>query len=110
MRDFEALPFSGAAPSASEWAACASGFSGLNGVQTDYAVAYWAGGSWRIAVPIQAPTDGGVEVFMLTSADGATFNGYRRATWYQVEGEMQTSDHVLWDREYVGEAPQVFVD
>ena len=43
------LPFSGDAPSASEWQNFAEGnFSTLGGdVQTDYSVAYWTAARWR---------------------------------------------------------------
>ena len=45
------LPFSGDAPSASEWQNFAEGnFSTLGGdVQTDYSVAYWTGSCWKLA-------------------------------------------------------------
>ena len=104
------LPFSGVAPSAAEWEGFARNYSTLSGVQQDYAVAYWAGGSWRIAVPLHTPDYGGVEVLMLLSGDGSTLTGYRYATWGQVEGEYSASDHVIWNREYVGASPQVYAD
>ena len=104
------LPFSGTAPGADEWAGFARSYSTRGRAQTDYAVAYWTGDSWRIAVPLETPDNGGVEVLMLMSADGTTFSGYRYATWSQVELELHASDHVTWDREYVGGEPQVFVD
>ena len=44
------LPFSGVAPSASEWQSFAGNFSTLSGgVQTRYAVAYWTGSDWCLA-------------------------------------------------------------
>ena len=47
------LPFSGVAPSATEWQSFAGNFSTLgSGVQTEYAVAYWTGADWCLAVPV----------------------------------------------------------
>lgn len=104
------LPFSDVAPSAAEWESFAANFSNLTGVQTDYAVAFWMGSVWVIAVPAQAPSDGSVEALVLGSDDGATFSGYRYATWSQVEGQMAKSDYVTWNQEYVPGAPTFVAD
>ena len=104
------LPFSDVAPSASEWESFAGNYSNLSGVQQDYAVAYWTGSVWKVAVPIQVPSSGSVEVLTLSSEDGSTFVGYSYATWSQVEAEYSGSDHVLWNQEYVGGAPTVVAD
>ena len=104
------LPFSDVAPSASEWESFAGNYSDLNNVQDDYAVAWWTGNVWILAVPVQVPDSGSVEVLALSSEDGATFNGYRYATWSQVETACQQSDHVVWNEEYVGGTPTVVAD
>ena len=105
------LPFSDVAPSASEWESFAANFSDLSSVQSDYAVAFWTGSVWVVAVPIHEPVDGSVEVLALCSEDGSTFNnGYRYATWSQIESAYEKSDHVLWNDEYVGGTPTVVAD
>ena len=105
-----AMPFSGGAPSADEWASFAGNYHGPGHAQQKYAVGYWTGGSWRIAVPIETPDDPDVETLLLTSDDGVTFSGYRYADWGHVEREYADSDHVVWNSEYVPAAPQVFAD
>lgn len=104
------LPFSGVSPSAAEWESFARNYSARGYVQQEYAVAYWKGGCWRIAVPLRTPDSGSVEVLMLLSEDGSTFSGYRYATWSQVEGEYTSSDHVIWNQEYSGGRPRVVAD
>lgn len=105
-----ALPFAGTGPDASEWKKFANSYSFSGRAQTEYAVAFWSGDSWAVAVPLQVPDSGGVEVLVLLSRDGAGFSGYRHATWSQVDAGIHASDHVIWDREYVSAAPQVFAD
>ena len=104
------LPFSGVSPSAAEWESFAANYADLTNVQADYAVAFYNGGIWVVAVPIQIPEDGTVEVLALSSEDGTAFNGYRYATWAQVEAACQQSDHVIWNDEYVGGTPTVVLD
>lgn len=106
------LPFSDVSPSAAEWQSFAEGnFSTLhNGVQTEYAVAYWNGSCWKVAVPVSAPNDGNVEAFVLTSADGKSFSGYRYSTWSNVRGEYESASYVTWNKEYVGSEPMIVVD
>ena len=104
------LPFSGDAPGAAEWERFSRNYSNKGGIQSDYAVAYWKDGGWRIAVPLQVPDRGSVEVLLLLSRDGATLSGYKYGTWSQVEADYAGSDHVVWNREYVGASPQVYAD
>lgn len=104
------LPFSGDAPGAAEWESFASGYSSLSGAQSKYAVAFWTGSIWVVAVPLREPSDGSVEVLALSSEDGSSFVGYRHATWSQVEDAYEKSDHVLWNEEYVGGTPTVVTD
>ena len=104
------LPFSGVAPSASEWESFAGNYSDLSNIQSDYAVAFWTGKVWVVAVPLQVPEDGSVEVLALSSEDGSTFNGYSYGTWSQVEGGYSQSSHVQWNDEYVGGTPTVVAD
>lgn len=106
------LPFSDVAPSASEWQSFAEGnFTSLSGdVQTDYAVAYWMGETWNLAVPTLEPDDGSVEALVLSSSDGATFSGYRYALWSQIEEEYLGAFYVLWNKEYLSATPVVAAD
>ena len=104
------LPFSDVAPSASEWQSFAGNFASLSGVQKDYAVAYWTGSVWKVAVPLHNPDNGSVEVLMLSSDDGSTFCGYRYSTWSQVESECAGSDHITWNKEYMGGSPLIIAD
>lgn len=104
------LPFSGISPSAAEWESFARNYSALGYAQQEYAVAYWKGGSWRIAVPLRTPDSSSVEVLVLLSEDGSTFSGYRYARWSQIESEYASSDHVIWNQEYSGGRPKVVAD
>lgn len=104
------LPFSGDAPSAAEWERFAGIFSNLSNIQTDYAVAYWSGSNWNVAVPAQVPDSPDVEALVLGSDDGVSFIGYRYATWSRIESEYSASDYVIWNREYVSGAPTVVAD
>jgi hypothetical protein len=104
------LPFSDVSPSASEWQSFSGNYSDLTNVQTKYAVAYWTGSNWNIAVPAQEPSNGSVEVLVLISDDGNTFSGYRYATWSRVESDYSGSTHVRWNKEYAGGTPVIFAD
>ena len=104
------LPFSDISPSASEWERFADNYSNRKHIQSDYAVAFWTGSIWVVAVPLQVPDSGSVEVLALSSEDGETFNGYRYATWSQIERAYADSDRVLWDREYLGDAATIEMD
>lgn len=112
--DFDALssrmPFSGAAPDAGEWASFAANYHTAGPAQQQYAVGYWLNGSWRVAVPLQAPDTAQVEVLLLTSEDGYAFSGYRYANWGQVAQECAAGEHVVWNAEYVPAAPWVVAD
>ena len=104
------LPFSVIAPGADEWQRFAGSFSSLSKPQTKYAVAFWSGSAWIVAVPVHTPDSGSVEVMALSSEDGATFSGYQCASWSQIESACAKSDHVLWNEEYVGGTPTVVAD
>lgn len=96
------LPFSDISPSADEWRSFARGsFSSLSGSpQSKYAVAYWTGGAWKIAVPVAEPASGSVETLVLVSEDGRSFSGYGCTSWSKVKGEYQNSNYVSWNDEY----------
>ena len=106
------LPFSGIAPSASEWQSFAEGnFTTLNGAaQCDYAVAYWNGSVWKLAVPVSEPSSDTVETLVLSSANGSTFSGYAYTTWTEVKGEYLFASYVIWDKEYISASPIITVD
>lgn len=97
------LPFSDVSPSAEEWRSFAEGsFSSLSGAspQTKYAVGYWTGRIWKIAVPVSEPSSGSVETLVLASEDGSTFTGYGCARWSDVSSEYASSKYVVWNDEY----------
>jgi len=97
------LPFSDVSPSAEEWRNLAEGsFSALAGSspQTKYAVAYWTGNVWKVAVPVATPSSGSIETLVLVSEDGATFTGYGCSSWKKIESESQSSSYVSWNDEY----------
>lgn len=97
------VPFSGVSPSADEWAGFAQGgFTDLAGStpQTKYAVAYWTGSSWKIAVPVSEPSSGSVETLVLISEDGQSVTGYGCSSWSQVSSEYESSSYVSWNAEY----------
>ena len=97
------VPFSGVSPSADEWAGFAEGgFTDLPGStpQTKYAVAYWTGVSWKIAVPVSEPSSGSVETLVLISEDGQSVTGYGCSDWSQISSEYESSSYVQWNSEY----------
>lgn len=104
------LPFSDVSPSSSEWERFADNYSNKKHIQSDYAVAFWTGSVWVVAVPLQVPDSGSVEVLALSSEDGESFNGYRYATWSQVEKACGNSKRVVWNDEYVGDSAAVEAD
>jgi len=104
------LPFSGSAPDAHQWQSLAESFADLSSVQTDYAVGFWTGNIWVIAVPVQPPSDGSVEVLAFSSEDGTSFNAFRYATWKQIETACGKSSRVIWNQEYVGGSATVVAD
>ncbi|MBQ8506972.1 MAG: hypothetical protein IJ466_06045 [Clostridia bacterium] len=99
------VPFSDLSPSADEWASFAEGsFESLRGAapQKKYAVAYWTGRCWEIAVPVSAPESGDVEALILATEDGRSFSGYGYAEWEDIREDYQDADYVQWDEEYNG--------
>lgn len=104
------LPFSDVAPSAAEWQSFADNFSNLSHAQSEYAVAYWTGSVWKLAVPAQAPDRGDVETLVLSSEDGKTFSGYHYTRWSKVEREYSGCDRVQWNREYIDGTPTLLSD
>ena len=105
----EALPFSGGAPSAEEWQMFAESFSTLDSgtVQREVSVAYGRvpAGIWPCRS--RSRTRDSVEALMLRSDDGATFSGYKYATWGEVKSGYAASDYVEWNEEYVAGTPVI---
>ena len=113
VEDYDALaamPFSKDAPDAQLWQSLALKYADLSSVQTEYAVGFWTGKIWVIAVPVQPPDDGSVEVLAFSSADGVSFDGCRYAIWSQIEGAYCDSTQVIWDQEYIGSNATVLAD
>ena len=97
------VPFSDLSPSADEWQSFAEGsFKSLAGSvpQKKYAVAYWTGRCWEIAVPVSEPSHGGVEALILSTEDGRSFTGYGYATWDEVLEDCHHAEYVQWNEEY----------
>ena len=89
------VPFSDLSPSADEWRDFAEGsFEHLFGTtpQKEYAVAFWTGRCWEIAVPLTEPNSDAVEALILATEDGRTFSGYAYATWDEVREDYHESD------------------
>ena len=100
-----ALPFSDMSPGADEWQSFATGsFTTLADAvpQRQYAVAYWMGDCWKIAVPVAEPANDFVETLILISEDGRSFSGYGCALWSQIRAEYQAAEFVHWNEEYFG--------
>ena len=99
-----ALPFSDMSPSADEWRSFAKGsFTSLPTMpQQQYAVAYWLGDCWKVAVPVSEPDSDWVETLVLISEDGMSFTGYGCTMWAQVRSEYQSAEYVRWNEEYFG--------
>ena len=106
----DGLPFSQNAPSTQQWEGLAERFADLSEVQSDYAIGFWTGSIWVVAVPVLPPDDGSVEALAFSSEDGSSFNGCRYATWAQIEGASRDSSRVVWDQEYVGGSATVVAD
>jgi len=97
------LPFSDVSPSADEWRNFAEGnFRTLTGLrpQDKYIVLYWSGSVWKVAMPVHVPERSDVEVLVLSSEDGQTFNGYGCADWGSIRREYEASPYVKWTEEY----------
>ena len=104
------LPFSEEGPTDAQWQKLTTLYADLSAVQTDYAVAFWTGSVWIIAVPVQPPSDGSVEALAFSSGDGTTFKACRYATWDKVENAYSDCSRVIWDKEYVGGSATVEAD
>lgn len=94
------LPFSGVSPSADEWRSFAQGCLPDDTPQTQYAVAYWTGAAWKIAVPFYKPDSESTLTFVLLSEDGSSFSGYACTNWGKVEKEYRGCQYVSWNEEY----------
>lgn len=81
-----------------------------NGVQSQVSVAYWTGSAWDLAVPVSEPSEDDVEALVLITSDGKSFSGYSYATWGDVETQYQACDYVVWNEEYLPNAPHIVED
>jgi|LSQX01.2.fsa_nt_gb hypothetical protein len=108
----EVLPFSGTAPSESEWESFAENFQTLDSgtVQREISVAFYVNGAWYLAVPVSEPSSGSVEALVLRSPDGEAFDGYNHADWETVEKGYGAAERVLWNKEYIAGKPIVIAD
>lgn len=86
----------------------ASIFNGA--VQTEVGLGWKDGDGWHIAIPIQTPNDDDVEVFVLHSVDGATFDGYAALTWGKVIKKADAADQKVWKEAQEAEVSIVVPD
>lgn len=83
-------------------------FSGI--VQTNVAVAYYLNERWVLAIPVNEPMDDSVQVLLLSSVDGKTFDAYRASSWKNVQANVDKCSDVVWNVAYEPELPDIFVD
>jgi hypothetical protein len=107
------LGFSGGAPASSDFEAFVEEelsdiFTGA--VQTDVAVAYYINDRWVLAIPINEPQYDSVQVFLLSSTDGKSFDAYRASSWKNVQANAGKANDVVWNIAYEPELPAIFVD
>lgn len=69
-------------------------------VQCSVAVGYRKGSAWRLAVPVEEPEDGSVQVLVLRSKDGQSFDAYTATSWRDVMAEVDESETVIWNEAY----------
>jgi hypothetical protein len=81
-----------------------------SGVQSEVSVAYWTGSTWELAVPVAEPSEEDVEALILLTSDGTSFSGYSYATWGDVEAGYEACDYVVWNEEYIPNAPHIVED
>ena len=86
----------------------ASVFNGT--VQTEVGLGWKDGKGWHIAIPIQAPNDDSVEVFVLHSKSGSSFDSYGASTWGKVTQKADAADQKVWKEEQGAEVSIVVPD
>ena len=69
-------------------------------VQTDVAVSYHKGKKVYLAIPVEEPTSRDVETLVLSSSDGAQFDGYKAATWGDVMKLVRDDAAAVWNEPY----------
>jgi len=76
-------------------------------IQTKVSVAYTQDNIWKIAVPMHEPKDENVVTMVFISENGSEISDCGMMMWQQVVEEYQNSDYVIWNEEYVSEAPTI---
>lgn len=79
-------------------------------IQQEVGVGYYAGGCWTVAIPVKEPADDAVMAFLLTSADGKSFDGYGVMDWGSVMEAAGASDAVVWKEAYEPTQPVIVAD
>lgn len=79
-------------------------------VQTNVAVAYYINDRWVLAIPVNEPSYDSVQVLLLSSVDGQSFDAYRASSWKNVQSNVEKSTDVIWNVAYEPELPSIFVD
>ncbi len=69
-------------------------------VQTDVAVAYHKGKKLYLAIPVEEPSSRDVETLVLSSSDGAQFDGYKSDTWGDVTKLVKDDAAAVWNEPY----------
>ena len=65
-------------------------------VQTVVAVYYASEKGYRLCVPVEDPSVGGVEALVMLSQDGRVFDGYQTAMWTDCTRDAALSGEVVW--------------
>lgn len=78
--------------------------------QTDVAVGYQSGKNYKLAVPLESPSDGSVTALVLLSEDGKAFSGYSAMSWSDVKAGVADSSSVTWNKEYSPGDPVIVAD
>lgn len=82
----------------------------FSAVQSRVAVGYKKGSSWRLAVPVEEPSYGGVQALVLRSKDGKTFDAYTASSWRDVMADVDESASVVWNEAYEADDPVFLTD
>ncbi len=69
-------------------------------VQTDVAVSFRRGKKVYLAIPVEEPSSRDVETLVLSSSNGAQFDGYRAATWGDVTKLANDDAGAVWNEPY----------
>lgn len=80
-------------------------------VQTKIAVCYKTDKGYRLCVPVEDPSVGGVEAFVaLVTKDGESFRGYATAMWSDCVASAEKSKDTTWCDAVKSAEPMIVAD